>query len=116
MVQIIGSITVLGCTLLGFILGGGNVLLLWHPTEILIILGGALGAFFISSPVKVVKLAFSNALSLPKGPRYRREDYIDLLSLLYDVLNKMRKEGVMGIERDIEDPANSQLFQKYRAS
>lgn len=113
MVQIIGSVVVLGCTVLGFILGGGNVLLLWHPTEILIILGGALGAFLISSPVKVVKLAFSNALALPKGPRYKRDDYIALLSLLYDVLNKMRKEGMMGIERDVEEPQKSELFNKY---
>jgi chemotaxis protein MotA len=113
MIQIIGSVVVLGSTLLGFILSGGKVLLLWHPTEVLIILGGAIGAFFIASPVKVVKASFRDALALPKGPRYKREDYVALLTLLYDVLMKIRKEGMMMIEKDIEEPANSPLFSKY---
>jgi chemotaxis protein MotA len=113
MIQIIGSVVVLACTLVGFMLGGGNLLLLWHPTEILIILGGALGAFLIASPPKVAKMAFKDAISLPKGPRYKRDDYIALLTLLYEVLSKMRKEGVMSIEREIEEPEKSPLFTKY---
>lgn len=113
MLQIVGTVVVLGSTLLGFILSGGHVLALWHPTEILIIIGGAFGAFLISNPMKVVKSAFGDALSLPKGSRYKRDDYIALLSLLYEILNKMRKEGVMAIEKEIEDPHKSQLFNKY---
>src|SRR5579871_5128146 len=104
MVQIVGSLVVLACVFGGFLLGGGHLLLLWHPTEILIICGSAFGAFLISNSPKVSKAAFAGAIALPKGPRYRREDYVSLLKLLYDILQRIRKAGVMGIENDIEHP------------
>lgn len=115
MLQIVGSILVLGCVAGGFLIAGGNLLLLWHPSEVLIICGAALGAFLTSNPPKVVKQAFAGALSLPKGPKYKRTDYVALLQLLYDVLQKMRKEGVLGVEADIEKPGESALFKKYPA-
>lgn len=113
MLQLIGSLVVIGCILGGFAAEGGHLLALWHPFEILIIVGSAIGAFLISNPMKVVKAAFRGALSLPKGPRYKREHYVALLQLLYDILVKMRKEGVMAIERDVEQPQQSALFRKY---
>jgi chemotaxis protein MotA len=113
MLQIIGSIVVLGCVVVGFLLDGGHMLLLWHPTEMLIICGSAFGAFLISNPLKVVTGAFADAISLPKGPRYKREDYLTLLKLLHDVLQKIRKAGLLGIEGDIERPHESALFKKY---
>ncbi|HUA24448.1 MAG TPA: flagellar motor stator protein MotA [Steroidobacteraceae bacterium] len=113
MLQIIGSLVVLGCVVGGFLIDGGHLLLLWHPTEVLIICGSAFGAFMISNPLKVVKGAFAGAISLPKGPRYKREDYLMLLKLLHDVLQKIRKAGLLGIEADIEKPQDSALFKKY---
>jgi chemotaxis protein MotA len=113
MLQVIGSLVVIGCILGGFMAEGGHILALWHPFEILIIVGSALGAFLISNPMKVVKSSFAGAISLPKGPRYKRADYVSLLQLLYDILVKMRKEGVIAIERDIESPQESALFKKY---
>jgi len=113
MLQLIGSLVVVGCILGGFVAEGGHILALWHPFEILIIVGSAIGAFLISNPMKVIKAAFLGAISLPKGPRYKREHYVMLLQLLYDILVKMRKEGVMAIERDIESPLESALFKKY---
>jgi chemotaxis protein MotA len=113
MLQIIGSVVVLGCILGGFVAEGGHILALWHPFEIFIIVGSALGAFLISNPMKVIKAAFRGALAIPKGPRYKREHYVTLLRLLYDILVKMRKEGVMAIERDVESPQQSALFKKH---
>src|SRR5262245_64009341 len=101
MIQIIGSVVVLACVVGGFVLEGGHLLALWHPTEILIIVGAALGAFMTSNPPKVSKAAFAGALAIPKGARYKREDYVSLLKLLYDILMKIRKEGVMAIEADL---------------
>jgi chemotaxis protein MotA len=69
MLQIIGSVVVVGCVLGGFVLEGGHLLALWHPTEILIIVGAALGAFMTSNPPKVSKAAFTQALAIPMGPR-----------------------------------------------
>jgi len=113
MLQIIGSVVVLVCVVGGFLWEGGHLLALWHPSEILIIVGAAFGAFLTSNPPKVVKAAFQGALALPKGPRYQREDYVTLLKLMYDILMKIRKEGVMAIEVDLEAPDKSALFRKY---
>jgi chemotaxis protein MotA len=113
MLQIIGSVVVFGCVFGGFVLEGGHILALWHPTEILIIVGAALGAFMTSNPPKTVKASFNQALSIHKGPRYKRDDYVTLLKLIYDILMKVRKEGLLAIESDLEKPEESKLFQQY---
>jgi len=113
MFMIIGTVVVVGCVLTGFLASGGHLLALWHPMEIVIIVGAALGAFLISNPLKVVKSSFSGAIGLFKGPRYKREDYVGLLKLLYDILVKIRKDGMLAIEADVENPAKSELFKKY---
>jgi chemotaxis protein MotA len=110
---IIGSVIVIGCVLGGFLMEGGHILALWHPSEIIVIVGAAMGAFITSNPMKIVKSSFAGAIAVLKAPRYGRSDYVDLLKLLYDILVKIRKEGVLAVEGDIEDPAKSTLFSKY---
>ncbi len=109
----IGSIVVIGSVLGGFMMGGSSLLLLWHPLEVIVICGAALGAFLISNPLKVVKASFAGALGLVKGPRYGRAEYIQLLKLVYDILVMARKDGVLAIERHIENPEKSDIFKKY---
>lgn len=113
MLQIIGTLVVIGSVLGGFVLEDGKLLALWHPTEILVIVGAAFGAFVISNPLKVVKQAFANSVTLLKAPRYRRADYVDILKLLYDILVKIRKSGMLAIEADLEAPEKSKLFSEY---
>lgn len=113
MIQIIGSVVVLACVIGGFVLEGGHILALWHPTEILIIVGSALGAFFTSNPAKIVKASFKGALDIIKGPRYKREDYVALLKLLYEVLMKIRKDGLMAIEADLDSKDGGSIFKNY---
>ncbi|HUK03217.1 MAG TPA: flagellar motor stator protein MotA [Steroidobacteraceae bacterium] len=113
MFMLIGSAVVLVSVLLGFVLGGGHLLLLWHPTEILIICGSAFGAFVVSNPPKVVKAAGSGIVGLLKGARYQRKDYLDLFRLLYDILMKARKDGMMGIESHVDNPKTSTIFSRY---
>jgi chemotaxis protein MotA len=113
MLTIIGSVIVIACVAGSFMMEGGSLLLLWHPNEILIICGAAFGAFVTSNPLKVVKGSFSATLALLKGPRYNRQDYVDLLKLLYDILVKIRKSGMLAIEADIEAPEKSKLFSDY---
>jgi len=112
-IQIIGSIVVVGCVIGGFILEGGHILALWHPTEVLIIVGAAFGAFMTSNPPKVCKAAFVGAVGFVKGPRYKREDFVALLKVLYEILVKIRKEGLMSIEGDLETPDGGALFKNY---
>ena len=113
MFLIIGSIVVLLSVGIGFVGGGGSLLLLWHPLEVLIICGAALGAFLISNPPKVVKASVSGIMALLKPPKYSRADYVDLFKLLYDILVKARKEGMLAIESHIDDPHASSLFSQY---
>jgi chemotaxis protein MotA len=80
---------------------------------LLIIFGGAIGAFLAANPGKIVKAALSDVAGLLKGPKYRKQDYVDLLALLYDIFGVMRKEGVLGMEPHIEDPPSSPVFSAY---
>ena len=113
MVALIGSIVVLASVIGGFLMAGGSLLLLWHPSEYVVILGAALGAFITSNSLKVVKASFAGALGLIKPLRYNRETYVELLKLVFDLLVKSRKEGLLAIENDIVDPEKSPVFSKY---
>ncbi|HET8849846.1 MAG TPA: flagellar motor stator protein MotA [Marinobacter sp.] len=115
MLVIIGSIIVVVCVLLGYVLHGGNLAVLWQPTEILIIGGAALGSFIIANPLHTIKEVFQASLSLLTGSKYNKAFYMDLLSLLYEIFDKSRKQGVMAIEEDIDNPESSQIFSRYPA-
>jgi chemotaxis protein MotA len=112
-IQIIGSLVVVVSVIGGFMLEGGKVLALWHPFEVLIIVGAALGAFLTSNPPKISKAAFAGAIGFVKGPRYKRDDYVALLKCLYEILVKIRKEGLMAIESDLESPDGGAMFKNY---
>jgi chemotaxis protein MotA len=113
MLVVVGTLAVLISVLGGYLLSHGQLLALWQPYELLIIGGGAAGAFLAANPMKIVKAAFHDTLGLLKGPRYRRQDYVDLLSLLYDIFSLTRKNGLLGLESHIEDPASSEIFAAY---
>ena len=113
MLPIVGSIIVLLSVVGGFIASKGHLGALWQPFELVIIGGAALGAFISSNSMDVVKATFKSCISILKGPKYGKDQYLAILSLLYDVLSKMRKSGVMSLEDDVENPANSELFKKY---
>jgi len=113
MLLIIGSIVVIACVAGGYVLSHGQLMALWQPFEVLIICGAALGAFITANPPAVHKAVISNIISVLKGSKYKKELYLDLLSLIYDLLQKSRKEGMMAIEEDIEDPSESAVFTAY---
>jgi len=113
MLLIIGWVMVLVVVLGGFVLSGGHLAALFHPVKIIMISGAGIGAFIAScSPgaLKAVKVALPKAL---KGEKYTKAVYTELLCLLYDLLNKVRRDGLMAIEGDVDDPAESALFSKY---
>lgn len=113
MLILVGSLVVIGCVLGGYLLSHGQLLALWQPYELLIIFGGSIGAFLTANSSKVVKASLQELVALCKGPTYRRQDYLDLLSLLYDIFSAMRKDGLLGMEAHIEDPQASPLFSAY---
>lgn len=115
MFVIIGYVVAIGCIFGVYILHGGNigVILKALPFETVTILGGALGAFVVNNPPKVLKATLKMMPTAFKGSKYTKERYLELLAMMYDILQKARKEGLMAIEKDVEEPHNSPLFQKY---
>lgn len=110
---IIGSLIVIASVLGGYAAMGGNVELLWQPFEVLIIIGSALGAFIVSNPVRIIKDTGRAIMGIFRGNKYRREDYLELLSLLFAVFKQAKAKGMMALERDIEDPYSSDLFKRF---
>ena len=115
MALIIGAIIVVACVLGGFVLHGGALPVLWQPTEVLIIFGAAFGSFVIANPLNIIKQVFQGVMRLITGSPFNKAFYLDLLSLLYDIFDKSRKQGVMSIEEDIDNPESSQIFSRYPA-
>lgn len=115
MFVIVGYVVIVGCVLGGFILAGGHVHSLIQPTELLSIGGATLGAFFVANSPKVVKATFAAIPKVFKGSALNKALYMDLLAMLYEILSKVRKEGLMSIEGDIENPEGSPIFGKYPA-
>ncbi|PKO54700.1 MAG: flagellar motor stator protein MotA [Betaproteobacteria bacterium HGW-Betaproteobacteria-2] len=113
MFVIIGYLVVLGSIFGGYALAGGHLGALWQPLEVLMIGGGALGAFVVGNNAKALKATFKAIPSTLKGSRFTKSLYMDLLSLLYEILGKIRKDGMMSIENDVENPEDSALFAKY---
>lgn len=113
MFVIIGYVVVLGAVLGGFILAGGHVAALIQPTELLTIGGSAVGAFLVGNPPNVIKAVLAAVPSVLKGSHLNKALYMDLLAMLYEILSKVRKEGLMSIEGDVENPESSPIFSKY---
>ncbi|MDX1492134.1 MAG: flagellar motor stator protein MotA [Pseudohongiellaceae bacterium] len=113
MIFIIGFVVVCASVAGGYVMHGGILGVLWQPTEVIIIVGAAFGAFLIANGMHLSK---ETGKQIPKaifGASTSAALYLDLLGLLYDVLNKARREGMMAIEADIETPAESGLFTRY---
>ncbi len=114
---IFGLLFGIGCIFGGYVIAGGKIgpILLALPVKMMIIMGGALGAFVINNEPKVLKGALAGIGRAMKSSKYTKARYMELLALLYDILQKARKEGLMAIESDVENPQDSALFQKYPA-
>mgnify|MGYP003674329507 FL=1 len=115
MLKIAGFLVVIGSVLGGFMASGGHIAALWHPFEIIIIGGAAFGAFMVANSGTVVKKTLAAGPAIMFGHRFNKAYYLDVLGVLYEVLNKSRREGMMSIEADIEEPAESPIFSKYPA-
>jgi chemotaxis protein MotA len=113
MLVIIGYILIMGSVLGGYMGGGGHLVALWQPLELVIICGASLGAFVVTNTGKVTKATFKALPSVLAGSKFTKERYLGLMGLLYEILSKIRKEGLMSIEKDVETPESSTMFSKY---
>jgi chemotaxis protein MotA len=113
MFVIVGYLVVAGAVFGGFALAGGHMAALFQPLELLMIGGAALGSFFVGNSGKTIKATVKAFPLLLKGDKYSKDSYMELMALLYELLGKVRKEGLMSIENDIEHPHESPVFAKY---
>ncbi|MDP2822998.1 MAG: flagellar motor stator protein MotA [Sulfuritalea sp.] len=112
MLLIIGYVIILAASV-GTYAVHGSLAALWMPMEYLAIFGLAMGGFVASNGIKAIK---STLRALPKlfaGSHLNKTLYMDLLAMLFEILSKVRKEGLMSIENDIENPESSVVFSKY---
>ena len=113
MLVIVGYVVVMAAVFGGFAMAGGHLAALLQPLELLMIGGGAAGAFLVGNNGKAIKATMKVLPSIFKGSRYTRALYMDLMALLFELLGKVRKEGLMSIESDVDNPESSPLFSKY---
>ncbi|MBF0559166.1 MAG: flagellar motor stator protein MotA [Nitrospirae bacterium] len=113
MFAIIGAAIVLVSVVGGFLLEKGNLSVIIQPVEMLIIFGAAIGAFVIASPMKVIKNVIGGVLKIFTGKAYSKSDYMEVLLLLSEIFSKIRKEGLVSIEADVDNPAESKIFSNY---
>jgi chemotaxis protein MotA len=115
MFVIVGWLLAMVCIFGVYIFHGGNISVVLHalPFEMITIFGSAIGAFLANNQMKVIKATVKGLGQCFKGSKFSKARYMELLALMFDILQKARKEGLMSIEKDVEDPHNSPLFQKY---
>ncbi len=113
MFSIIGIVGVFGAVLAGFLMEKGQVAVLMQPSELVIIGGAAVGTLLAANPMHVLKKIVFDLTRIVKGSMFSKQRYLDSLKMMFALFNKARKDGMAGIESDIEEPEKSALFTKY---
>ncbi|MDR5615799.1 flagellar motor stator protein MotA [Arsenophonus sp.] len=113
MLVFLGYLVVIGAVLGGYLLVGGHLSALYQPAEFLIILGAGLGGFIVANNGKAIKATLNVLPKLLTSSRYNKIIYMDLMALQFLLLTKSRQEGVLSLERDIENPHQSDIFFQY---
>lgn len=113
MLAIIGFVIVTASVVVGYVLEHGNLSVLFQPVELLIIAGAAIGAFVVATPIKVMKAVFSATARIFSNKPPGKAEYIEVLLLLNGIFYKIRQQGLVSIESDVDSPAESVIFNKY---
>ena len=115
MFQIIGIVLLFGMVFGSFIISGGNMAVVIEaaPHELMAILGAGVAAFLISNSITTIKATAGGFGKVFKGPKWKAQDYRDLLSLLFLLTKTMKSKGVIALESHIENPHESSIFGRY---
>jgi chemotaxis protein MotA len=113
MFVIIGAVLVIGALLGGYIMAGGDVLVLIQISEFVIIFGAAAGSVVIANPLYQIKAIIAGVLKTLKGPSVSQTAYIELLQLLYELFQFAKREGLIALESHVENPNDSSILSKY---
>lgn len=110
---IIGMVLTIGSIIGGYVASGGHLYVLWQPYEFVIILGSAIGAFFVANPMKVVKDTGVGIMEAIKEAVPKKQEYLDLLSLLYSLMRELRTKSKTEMETHVDNPDESAIFQAF---
>src|SRR5258708_14826705 len=112
MFAIIGIVVVFGCVVAGYLMQHGNSKLVIQPAELVIIGGAALGRVLIGNPLHIIKAILGGIGGVFGSSKFSKQAYLDALKMMYDLLNKARKDGLMALEGDVEEPEKSPILSK----
>lgn len=112
MFAIIGIVVVFGCVVAGYLMEHGNLRVLIQPAELVIIGGAAMGTVLIANPLHILKKIAGGIGGVFGGSKFGKQTYIDALKMLYELMNKARKDGLMALETDVEEPEKSPIISK----
>jgi chemotaxis protein MotA len=115
MFAIIGIVVVFGCVVAGYLMEHGNLRVLLQPAELVIIGGAAVGTLLVANPLHILKKIAGSIGGVFGGSKFGKQTYIDTLKMMYTLLNKARKDGLMALEADVEEPSKSPVFSKNPA-
>jgi len=115
MFSIIGILLVFAAVLGGFLMEKGPLLVLMQPSEAVIIGGAAIGTLLAANPMYVIKKIVAGMTRILSGSKYSKQRYVESLKMMFQLFNRARKDGLVGIENDIEEPEKSPVFSKYPA-
>ncbi len=115
MIPAIAIVLILGCVFGIYISSGGKMDIILHalPHEMGTILGAAIGAYMISNTGVVLKGTFKQLMVSFKGAKWKKQDYQDLLCLLFALCKLMKSKGLIAVEAHIENPHESSIFSQY---
>jgi chemotaxis protein MotA len=113
MFAIVGILIVFGAVIGGFLMEKGQLAVLMQPAELLIIAGASIGTLLVANPLHILKGIVAGMLGVIKGKGIGKERYLNTLKMMYQFLNKVRKEGLLSVEDDVEKPQASALFKNY---
>ena len=113
MFAIIGIVVVFGAVIGGFLMEKGHMAVLVQPAELLIIAGASTGTLLVANPIHILKGIGSGLAGVLKGSPFGKPRYLSALKMMYQFLNKVRKEGLLSVEMDVEKPKESTIFKNY---
>lgn len=115
MLNAVGLLIIIVCVFGSFIMSGGKmgIILEALPHELMAIAGAAIGAFIVGNSFPTVKLAGKGLMRAFKGGKWKHADYLDLLTLLFQLLSTFRKGGATAIEPHLDAPEASAIFSQY---
>jgi chemotaxis protein MotA len=113
MFAIIGIVIVFGAVIGGFLMEKGHIAVLVQPAELLIIAGAATGTLLVANPLHILKGILAGLKGVLSGSKFGKQRYLNLLKMMYMFLNKVRKEGLLSVENDVEKPKESTIFKAF---